>query len=85
MCIRDSTNTSVYGYVEPKPDMKKAGFELYLDDDRLEEKVKVKHTWFVHVPSGVKDGTDVYKRQILYCGLIHWLYHPFCQKDCGCP
>ena len=40
------TNTSVYGDVEPKPDMKKAGFELYLDDDRLEEKVKVKHTWF---------------------------------------
>lgn len=36
----------------------KAGFELYLDDDRLEEKVKVKHTWFVHVPSGVKDGTS---------------------------
>ena len=52
------TNTSVYGDVEPKPDMKKAGFELYLDDDRLEEKVKVKHTWFVHVPSGVKDGTS---------------------------
>ena len=39
------TNTSVYGDVEPKPDMKKAGFELYLDDDqgfRGKKRVEVK-------------------------------------------
>lgn len=55
-CRIRRTNTSVYGDIEPRIDIKKAGFELYLDDDRLEEAVKTKHTWFVHVPERVKDG-----------------------------
>lgn len=55
-CRIRRTNTSVYGDIEPRIDIKKAGFELYLDDDRLEEAVKTKHTWFVHVPERVKEG-----------------------------
>jgi len=45
------TNTGAHGDCEPRMDIKKADFEIYLDDDRLDGKP---HTWFTHVPSGIK-------------------------------
>jgi len=45
------TNTGAHGDCEPRMDIKKASFEIYLDDDRLDGKP---HTWFTHVPSGIK-------------------------------
>lgn len=47
------TNTGAHGDCEPRMDIKKANFEIYLDDDRLDGKP---HTWFTHVPSGIKKG-----------------------------
>jgi poly(3-hydroxybutyrate) depolymerase len=45
-------NTGAHGNCEYRIDMKKAGFEIYLDDDRLKDGMV--HTWFTHVPSLVK-------------------------------
>lgn len=48
------TNTSLLGDIEPRVNWREAGFEVYLDDMRLEEKVKTPHTWFTHVPERVR-------------------------------
>lgn len=48
------SNTGPHGDCEPRMDFRKAGFEIFLDDDRLEEKVKTPHTWFTYVPEWVK-------------------------------
>lgn len=52
------TNTSVYGDIEPRLNLRRegAGFEFFLEDDRLEEKVRTKHTWFTHVPEKIREG-----------------------------
>lgn len=47
-------DTDVYGDPEPRMDLQKAGFELFLDDTRLEEPVRKKHTWFTSVPESVR-------------------------------
>lgn len=44
------TNTGAHGDCEPRMDINKVNFEIYLDDDRLDG---TPHTWFVHVPSSV--------------------------------
>lgn len=48
------TNTSVWGDVEPAMDLKKAGFEMVIEDGRLGDGKL--HTWFVHVPEAAKHG-----------------------------
>lgn len=45
------TNTGAHGDIQPRMDMSKVNFEIYLDDTRLDGKNP--HTWFTHVPSFV--------------------------------
>lgn len=47
-------DTDTYGDLEPRMDLGKAGFEIFLEDTRLEEKVRKPHTWFTSVPKQVK-------------------------------
>lgn len=47
-------DTDTCGDMEPRMDIHKTGFELFLDDTRLEEAVPKKHTWFTSVPESVK-------------------------------
>lgn len=47
-------DTDAYGDMEPRMDFGKAGFEIFLEDTRLEEPVRTPHTWFTSVPWQVK-------------------------------
>lgn len=47
-------DTDAHGDLEPRMDIHRAGFELFLDDTRLEEAEPKKHTWFTSVPEEVK-------------------------------
>lgn len=47
-------NTDIYGDLEPRMDLAKAGFEIFLDDTRLEEPQRTPHTWFTAVPEQVR-------------------------------
>lgn len=62
------TNTGAHGDCEPRMDFAAAGFEIYLDDNRLEEEVKTPHTWFVHVPESVKKGDKKVPLMMFYHG-----------------
>ncbi len=47
-------DTDSYGDLEPRMNMEEAGFEIFLDDSRLEEGVRKPHTWFTSVPGQVR-------------------------------
>lgn len=47
-------DTDAFGDMEPRMDFGKTGFEIFLEDTRLEEPVKTPHTWFTSVPEQVK-------------------------------
>ena len=47
--------TDAYGDMEPRMDFQGAGFEIFLEDTRLEEPVRTPHTWFTSVPRQVKE------------------------------
>ena len=48
-------DTDAYGDMEPRMDFQGAGFEIFLEDTRLEEPVRTPHTWFTSVPRQVKE------------------------------
>ena len=48
-------NSAPFGDCETRMDRVKAGFEFFLEDNRLEENKNTAHTWFTHVPSSVKE------------------------------
>ena len=48
-------DTDAYGAMEPRMDFQGAGFEIFLEDTRLEEAVRTPHTWFTSVPRQVKE------------------------------
>ncbi len=48
-------NTGMHGDCEPRMDLGKVGFEYFMDILRLDGKP---HTWFIHMPSCIKNGTD---------------------------
>ena len=52
------TNTGAHGDCQPRMDISEAGFEIYIDDARLDEQEKKPHTWFTHLPSYVKKTQD---------------------------
>lgn len=52
------TNTSVYGDIEPRLDLRQAGFIYHMDDKSLKEEVRKPHTWFTHVPASVRQNPD---------------------------
>ena len=52
------TNTGLHGDIQARMDMNNLPFEVFLNDTRLDEKVKVPHTWFTHVPSSVKKSQE---------------------------
>lgn len=48
------TNTGLHGDCEPRMNLNEVGFEIFIEDDRLDEAVKTPHTWFTHVPKSVR-------------------------------
>lgn len=62
------TNTGAYGDVEPRMDLERAGFEIFLDDDQLEKKRKTKHTWFLHIPYSIKRNTQKIPLMLFFHG-----------------
>jgi poly(3-hydroxybutyrate) depolymerase len=49
-------NTGAHGDIEPRMVLSEVGFEIFEEDDRLQDGMK--HTWFTHVPSSVRRNPD---------------------------
>lgn len=45
-------NTGAHGDIEPRMVLSEAGFEIFEEDDRLQDGTS--HTWFTHVPTSVR-------------------------------
>lgn len=51
------SDTGEHGDIEPRMDLAKVGFELFLDDKRLGDNNGMAHTWLVKSPESIKNET----------------------------